>query len=378
VTVITDAPYHVAGDLAKVRPAGTIKANDLNGVIDPNEDYPTIAGLKSVLLETKVKPLFLVTSDVEASYKALALSLNEGVDNVGAVVVTLDKDSANIADAIKFAVAKANKTISPGGEGTDAPDIIDDRKLTPGGNKVVFAGGGNDLVDLSKFTGKNFIDGGAGFDKIYGGIGQDKADGGSGNDTITGGQGDDILLGSAGNDILVGDSDEMILFGNDTLQGDSGNDILTGGKGNDTFVFDSGLRFLDPGRDTLNKGNPAIPISDLGIDTITDFQTGIDKIELSRDTFTLLPLGQTTLSSFESVPGGLSAAKASGALIVYDQDNARLYYNPNGSLTTGSGFGSSIPAISPYLPTGPEGVLFAKFNDGDLLSASDFTVVDVF
>ena len=48
--------------------------------------------------------------------------------------------------------------------------------------------------------------------------------------------------------------------GNDVLKGFGGNDTLYGGDGNDTFVFD-------------NDGST---------DTIADFQTGHDKIDLSN------------------------------------------------------------------------------------------------
>jgi len=70
---------------------------------------------------------------------------------------------------------------------------------------------------------------------------------------LIGGNGTDFLLGSAGNDLLNGDN------GNDTLRGGLGSDILTGGNGTDIFVFASGE----------------------GIDTITDFSLGTDKIGLT-------------------------------------------------------------------------------------------------
>ena len=68
--------------------------------------------------------------------------------------------------------------------------------------------------------------------------------GGAGNDRITGGDANDFLVGSAGNDRLIGGL---------------GDDQLLGGAGNDTFVF----------RDTP------------GDDTIVDFVSGTDKIDLS-------------------------------------------------------------------------------------------------
>jgi serralysin len=62
-----------------------------------------------------------------------------------------------------------------------------------------------------------------------------------------------LLIGDAGSDILLGGSAA------DTLEGRGGNDILSGGGGDDYFVFRLGDAF----------------------DTILDFATGIDTLELS-------------------------------------------------------------------------------------------------
>ena len=65
-----------------------------------------------------------------------------------------------------------------------------------------------------------------------------------------------ISLGAeGGEDVLDGGA------GNDRLIGGSRNDILTGGDGKDTFVFETG---------------------DFGTDTITDWQDGLDRIEIAR------------------------------------------------------------------------------------------------
>ena len=76
---------------------------------------------------------------------------------------------------------------------------------------------------------------------------------GSGNDIIGGNAAANHLQGRDGNDGLWGSS------GDDVLEGGSGNDRLNGGAGADTFVF------------TRGHGN----------DTITDFQSGTDRIDLT-------------------------------------------------------------------------------------------------
>ena len=77
-----------------------------------------------------------------------------------------------------------------------------------------------------------------------------------GKDQITGSSGDDQLIGGDGDDYLIGGS------GNDVLTGGSGNDVLTGGSGSDHFVYS-----LDPSES-------------VGIDTITDFNSAEDVIDL--------------------------------------------------------------------------------------------------
>jgi len=102
-------------------------------------------------------------------------------------------------------------------------------------------------------NGNDTLTGTAGNDSLNGGNGNDSLIGNAGNDTLIGGNGTDFLVGSAGNDLLNGDN------GYDTLRGGLGTDTLTGGNGQDIFVF-------APGE---------------GIDTITDFKLGTDKIGLT-------------------------------------------------------------------------------------------------
>ena len=79
---------------------------------------------------------------------------------------------------------------------------------------------------------------------------RDRYDGGKGSDVISGGNGSDVLEGGSGKD---------------TLSGGNGQDILRGGTGEDTFVFHS---VAEAGRGAQR-------------DHITDFHSGVDKIDLS-------------------------------------------------------------------------------------------------
>ncbi|HMP57076.1 MAG TPA: M10 family metallopeptidase C-terminal domain-containing protein, partial [Novosphingobium sp.] len=125
------------------------------------------------------------------------------------------------------------------------------------GNDILRGGAGNDSLDGG--LGHGSLIGSTGNDVLDGGAGNDALDGGAGNDSLAGGDGDDWLDGSSGADLLDGGA------GNDTLTGGIGSDVLTGGSGADTF------RFLAPGES--RRGASA--------DTITDFETGLDRIDLS-------------------------------------------------------------------------------------------------
>ena len=128
---------------------------------------------------------------------------------------------------------------------------------------------------------------------------------------ITGNSAANTLRGGDGNDTLSGGE------GNDTLFGGTGNDRLTGGTGNDWFVFDSAL-------------------GSTNIDTLTDFTTGVDKIVLDDDIFTMLGITGTTLgvaltaSQFQLG----SAANDTGDRILYDQSSGKLYYDADGTGST--------------------------------------------
>jgi Ca2+-binding RTX toxin-like protein len=140
----------------------------------------------------------------------------------------------------------------------------------------------------------------------------ENAIGGGGNDTITGNTFANIIAGGAGNDIL---------------SGGAGNDTLSGGTGNDAFVF----------------GSPVLTLlTQIGIDTITDFTAGVDRLQLSKSFFTALsvangnPLALKDLSVINTT-NDLVAATATGS-IVYNKYNGHLFYNSDLGAT---GFGTN-------------------------------------
>ncbi len=127
-----------------------------------------------------------------------------------------------------------------------------------------------------------------------------------GNNVLSGSAEDDGLGGYAGNDRING------LDGNDTLVGGLGKDTLTGGAGRDVFVFDAALN---------NSSN---------VDSITDFASGDDSIQLSLAIFTAVTGDIGGLLD----PGqfGLGKAAATAAQrIIYDKASGTLLYDADGN-----------------------------------------------
>ena len=134
--------------------------------------------------------------------------------------------------------------------------------------------------------------------------------GGKGNDRLTGNVLNNTLNGGDGNDQLQG------FAGNDTLWGGLGDDLLTGGLGNDQYNFQANGVFG----------------TGLGVDYITQFDAGKDKIALSLSTFNAITntVGQA-LNDFAVVTDD-ELVNASSAKIVYSQSTYSLFYNRDGSV----------------------------------------------
>jgi Ca2+-binding RTX toxin-like protein len=115
---------------------------------------------------------------------------------------------------------------------------------------IVYAFEGNDTITGA--NGNDLVFAGSGADSISGGSGQDHLYGESGNDTILGGDGADYIKGGSGAD---------------QINGGRGSDRMAGGTGADVFTF-----FPD--------GGPTRDFPTFGADVITDFQVGVDKIDV--------------------------------------------------------------------------------------------------
>jgi Ca2+-binding RTX toxin-like protein len=211
----------------------------------------------------------------------------------------LTASGANIVYAVNGVFEQSDLSmVGRQGNDTFQGSSFNDSLRGEGGNDSLSGGSGNDT--LFGGDGLDTLRGGNGADSLWGGAANDWLEGGAGDDVLGGDGGNDTVLGGFGNDVLNGGADNDVLMGldgNDTLNGGLGNDILnggigenvlTGGGGNDIFVFG--------------------PTNQSLVNTITDFTTNSDKIDLSA--FTLAGFSIATIRNavqFNSATRTLSA-----------------------------------------------------------------------
>ncbi len=219
------------------------------------------------------------------------------VKATASVAIKLNKNQANNEDADGFIydveniigsdfndkiVGDVNSNLLQSGMGDDTVNNI-------GGDDTIETGAGADFVLGS--SGSEQVNLGADDDRARGRGGDDRIEGGLGNDTISGNAGNDIAFGGDGNDVFYMGSQNDTAFGgagDDQLNGGFNIDVLDGGAGNDRVRGENGFDHLSggDGNDLLNGGSGAdtfwfFDTDDTGVDRITDFEDGLDQINLS-------------------------------------------------------------------------------------------------
>ncbi|WP_158589869.1 beta strand repeat-containing protein [Gemmobacter lutimaris] len=254
-----------------------------------------------------------------------------GNDNMngGAGIDTADYSAASARVVVELGISGVPQVISAtegsdtlvlienvlGGSGGDriVGDTVDNTLTGNAGNDNLFGVGGNDT--LFGGTGIDGLYGADGADQLFGGADNDRLFGGAGNDTLDGGAGLDFAdyRPAAGTGVTVNLSiagaqaisvsegfDTLVNVENlsgsgfgDTLTGNAGDNVIYGIEGNDTISGGGGVDRLigGLGQDTLTGGAGAdvffftrVADSDLisGRDTITDFVSGTDKLNLAQ------------------------------------------------------------------------------------------------
>jgi len=380
--VIASESYILGANLENLTLTGATGNEDLNGtgnelnniIIGNNGNNRLDGGLGGVdrLRGGLGDDTYVVTGE-EDIIEELASAGFDTVETSGTYVL-----SANLENLILTGTANINGFGNGDGneiEGNSGNNILDGK----GGADTMIGGDGNDTYYVDNI-GDFVLENGTGIDTVVSSIDYDLSgttlatienlslsgsafrgignagnnviigntinnllEGRGGNDTITGGEGNDTLQGQLGNDTLTGG------LGDDFMNGGVGDDILTGGVGSDRFLFDTGSNFVS---------------ADLGVDTITDFEEGIDKIVLDLTTFQAVefrPSGSDPLvgvfgsNDFRVVATDGDVAASIGR-IVYSTASSQLFYNPDGS---GAGAGTA----------------FAFLQGSPTLTASSFSTV---
>lgn len=182
-------------------------------------------------------PLSIVSGD------AAELRLSSHADGlafkIGGATLTLDRDLAGLTtQSVRFHDGSVLVV------GDNKAGDADDQRANDIDIRRDFAAAAHKDNQILGLGGDDRLRGAAGNDRVLGGDGADLLAGRGGNDQLIGGRGDDRLCGGAGKD---------------ALSGGAGRDVMTGGAGADTFIFAA------TGRQ----------------DTIRDFETGLDRIDIA-------------------------------------------------------------------------------------------------
>lgn len=159
---------------------------------------------------------------------------------------------------------------------------------------------GWDALDATGNAENNVLEGNMGANHVIGADGYDRITGLFGNDTLDGGAGEDELFGGKSKDVLQGGD------GDDRMTGGAGGDAMTGGAGADVFLFTAVGQSRPGGR----------------ADTIADFTSGVDRINLAGIDADPAAAGDQALSFIGTLAfGGVAGqVRYDGGVLAVDLD----------------------------------------------------------
>ena len=202
--------------------------------------------------------------------------------------------------------------------------------------QAVFAGG-NSL--------DNTLTGNHGNNVLNGGLGADTMNGGAGNDTYIVDDIGDVVIDSKGDDTvktkinytLGDDIEDLQMLGLLDIQG-TGNDLnntLTGNRGDNLLDGGAGTDYLIGGL----GGDGFILSSSDGIDTIIDFDSGVDLVLIDaiefglfdKDTLTGYAEGIVKAEDFITIEKGQTLNSDSDANFIFDKNSGALSIDIDGA-----------------------------------------------
>jgi Ca2+-binding RTX toxin-like protein len=263
------------------------------------------------------------------------------IDQVGAIdikILATDVAGTSASDVFRITVNSGLKEII----GNDADNNLSGSTKA---DSIKGLGGNDTLYGLS---GNDYIDGGAGDDYLDGGSGLDRLNGGLGNDTYrlmdadiiieAANEGIDTVISNV-NYTLTANVENLTLINSISGTGnDANNRIIGSGKGTNTINGGAGDDYLDggSGNDVITGGAGAdsFVLNDLknGIDRITDFTTGADKLYASAALYGGGLAVGNALNSSQLLIGTSSTATTANQRFVYNNSNGALYFDRDGSL----------------------------------------------
>lgn len=288
-----------------------------------NNDADTIYTYINYTVSENVENLIFVNSGLTATGNSLnntytvvdgtnsiVEAVNGGIDTVLSSTTYTLENAANVENLTLTGTAAIN------GTGNAGNNVLTGNS----GNNILTGGAGDDTYVINSLGDKVNEDFNAGTDTIKSSVSVGLNWYAPNVENLTLTDGAYIGVGNDLNNVITGNGIANILNGkggDDRLIGGGGGDTLYGDTGNDTFVFDSPLV---PGR--------------YGVDTILDFTSGSDHIELSLSVFG--GIGDVAGSTLSSSEFGTIGSTSGTEHILYNSSTGMLYYDADAGGTASS------------------------------------------
>jgi Ca2+-binding RTX toxin-like protein len=258
------------------------------------------------------------TADVVSYSDILSTGTNHGIANSKLIGVAVNMTGSAIAKSVIDGALTA-------------------ATYTTFSNAAVAAGKVNYILDGASDTGGGEIDTISNFESVVGSARSDYIATAATDTTVDGGAGIDFILGAAGDDNLTGGA------GADIITGGAGLDTLTGSAGSDIFHLDK-------------------IASSASIDTITDFTTTADKINVNAS----LTDGNVALASSAFTAHSGSATAGNNEIVNLAQSSALA----DAAAAVALFEASSSDSSKMVLASGSEVIFVVQ--DDDATSGTDF------